>query len=214
MQCRRSGPQAVVSRRLLICRGCVRSCSSIVLGQHSTVSRRRSWKRSSGKPGMTTRHQVPPWASWIENAASCRSAQRTHREWQPAKNTSNTLPSAYASCASHEDLTVPSCLLLRRLRASVRVFMDGYRFDTQEELQRAERQLDQERLRAPTAAPAQLGGHEAAWESALQDAQQKLQQALTEKTVSCCTRHTRNASSSGETWRALVLTCLGHYDNR
>lgn len=60
MRCRRSGPQAVVSRRLLICRGCVRSCSNIALELHSMVHRRRSWKRSSGKPGMTRRHRAPP----------------------------------------------------------------------------------------------------------------------------------------------------------
>ena len=96
----------------------------------------------------------------------------------------------------------------------MRVPTNGYAFDTQEELQRAERQLDQEGLRPPAAAPGQLAGHEAAWKSTLQDTQQKLQQALTEKMVSCCTCHTWNAGYSGKTWRALSLTCFGHYETR
>ena len=85
----------------------------------------------------------------------------------------------------------------------MRVPAKGYACVTQEELQRAEQQLDQERLRAPTAAPGQLAGHEAASKSTLQDTQQKLQQALAEKRVSCCTCHTWNASSSSR----LAMCC-------
>ena len=85
----------------------------------------------------------------------------------------------------------------------------------QEELQRAERQLDQEKLRPPTAAPGQLAEHEAAWQSTLQDAQQKLQQALTKKSVSCCTSAIlENLSSSGKARRVLFITCLRHHATR
>ena len=187
MRRRHSGPQAVVSKSLLVCRGCVQSCSSIMLGQRSIRSTCRSWKRSSGKSGMTRGCGVPPWASWTADAASCRSAHSVHSRQHPARYTSNILHAINASCASHVDFTHPSCPLLRRLGASVRVLAIHSKFDIQEELQRAERQLDQERLHSPSVAPGQLTEHEAAKKSTLQDTQKRLQQALTEKAVSCCT---------------------------
>ena len=124
-------------------------------------------------------------------------------------NGQNTPQIDYAIHDSHVDFSHRSLPLLRCLAASVRVITNGHAFDTQEELQRAERQLNQERLRPPAAVPGQLAEHEAAWKGTLQDAQQKLQQALADKTVGCLTSAILgNSSSSGKTWRVLFASFL------